>query len=157
MRKLLLAVVPCLVLPASAEAHRYSPVQAAYTVAARYWHQQPCGGHIKVVESLPPANDANNTPGAKTGMWASWNTDTTTENDELAPLPFSTCTIGINVAVWRSARQEGEVMWPDFAIMMIHEFGHLLGRSHSTDSASVMFPAPSDQISITGEYAPGWG
>lgn len=155
----LIAIASMLAIPAAASARHWSPIQAAYTVAARHWHEQPCSGHIKIVVEAPWANDAAKPAGISTSMWASWDVGTPWENREDAPLPFTGCTIGIDSDVWRSADQEGREMWPDFAIDMVHEFDHLRGHGDlfdPADSASIDYIMPSDNIAITGEYAPGW-
>jgi hypothetical protein len=81
------------------------------------------------------------------------------QNVETAPQPFTRCVIWINPAVWGTEKYEGFTAWPEFAIDIVHEVGHLLGRPDlfaPEDTGSIMYVEPSAEIQVTGEYAPGW-
>jgi len=128
---------------------RAEPIAAAIAIAERYWHAAPCSGQIRITVTMPPANDENG--GIDASMWSSWNSTAGT-NVETGTQPFTNCIIGINSAVWNTGEMMAYTAWPEFSIDLIHEFGHLLGHSHSTDPADVMYSEPSAKVQITGEY-----
>jgi hypothetical protein len=133
---------------------RYSPISAAYTLAARYWHQVPCSGHVTITTGRPPSNDAINPYEGATSMWSAWDVGTSNENNESAPLPFTSCAIGINSSVWTSEFQEAYEAWPEFSVDMIHEFGHLLGLPdlfEPTATGNIMYIEPSPLPQFCGE------
>lgn len=136
---------------------RYSPIWAAYTIAARYWGEQPCNGDLTVRYEVPPA--AITVPAFMVpGMWASWDPGTPYENQETAPQPFFGCVIGINPEVWPTEYFMAFTAWRGFLVQWLHEAGHFRGLGHSTDPASVMFFGQlAEKPEISGEYAPGWG
>ena len=172
----LLAVGISLALPGVAGAHgrhhrhvrthhvaRSNPIQAAFAIATHYWGTVPCSGHITIRVEPTPASSASwerHEDPRFVSMWAGWDTGTPNENNEQAPQPFSNCTIGIDSLMWTSAYEEGYERWPEFAICMVHEFGHLLGLGDlfgPQDSGNVEYVEPSADAALTGEAAPGWG
>lgn len=180
MCKVLIVVFLGLLLPSGAQAYKHhamkrriivhhqaswqpNPITVAFAIAARYWHEQPCNSDITIkVESIPPnsASWTRHEDPRNVSMWASWDRGTPNENNEHAPLPFTNCIIGINSLRWTSQELMGYTAWPEFAISMIHEFHHLMGYGDlfaPQDTGSIDYIEPSANITLTGEYAPGWG
>lgn len=137
---------------APAYVERRNPFNAAYALAVGYWGAKPCGGDVRFVWAPPPANDEPVAAGSGVSMWSAWDTGTPDQNNELAPQPFTGCVIGVNPARWATLEFMAYTAWPEFAVGVIHEAGHLLGHAHSSDGASMMYPEPNPRVELTGAW-----
>lgn len=110
-----------------------SPVALAAKDARRLWHAEPCRGRYGVVYA-PVRRGVS--------MYASW---------ERRGARFVGCVIHIGQQ-WSLARERSR--WSEFAADFMHEWGHLLGRGHSDNPRSVMYPVPGRQAWLTGRTFP---
>jgi len=114
--------------PATDFAAGSAPVQAATDVAKTYWQATPCAGNVTITwMALSESTNATSTWANPVGQYD-------------APEQNSNCQIAFNSALtWD---------WTRFCSILVHEYGHLDGKPHSTDAADVMYPyyeKPVDQ------------
>jgi hypothetical protein len=112
-------------------------VVAAADVATAYWGGAPCGGNVAI---------------AWTALSASINATSTWTNPVGAydrPDRNESCAIAFNATLaWD---------WTRFCSILVHEYGHLGGRPHSSDPGDVMYPyyeKPVDRCAASAPAAP---
>jgi len=94
-------------------------VPRAQHIAVDYWHAVPCGGEASVAwAALDPDTNAAST----------WSNPISSYG---APQLNSGCVVDFNATEAFS--------WPMFCTVMVHEYGHLLGRRHVPDRNDVMY------------------
>jgi len=139
------ALVLLIALPTSALAgtrRAKSPVTLASSIAARYWGAMPCQGKIKILtRRRVPVQLEHDSDG-----WVTFDSSLGA-NDLASPAgTYRRCTIALGRSRWpttASMRQD----WDMLCMTMIHEFGHLLGRSHDATTGSVMAAVFTDYTS----------
>lgn len=105
--------------PATDFAPGTSPVTAAEEISKSYWQATPCGGQVSIVWM---------TLGEGTNATSTW-TNPVGQYD--APEQNTSCQIAFNKALaWD---------WTRFCSILVHEYGHLAGRSHAEDPADIMY------------------
>jgi hypothetical protein len=109
----------------------------AADVATAYWGSAPCGGNVAITwAALAETINATSTWTNPVGAY-----DAPDRNDN--------CAITFNVALaWD---------WTRFCSILVHEYGHLGGRAHSSDPGDVMYPyyeRPVDRCAASAPEAP---
>ena len=120
-----------------------SPVSAAAVVGLRYWGVVPCKGEVTVLAKRPLPAGVD----AVSDAWVTFDSPRGPNNLTAPASSYTNCTIGFARWRWRtsvSIRKD----WDMFCTTMIHELGHLLGRTHDSTPGSVMAPAFTDHSSV---------
>ena len=120
-----------------------SPVSLATAVALRYWGVAPCKGQIEVLAKRPLPAGVD----AVSDAWVTFDSPRGANNLAAPASSYTNCTIGFARWRWRtsvSIRKD----WDMFCTTMIHELGHLLGRTHDSTPGSVMAPVFTDHSSV---------
>jgi hypothetical protein len=137
------------------KAKRRNPVTTAATIAKRYWRATPCGGQIKIRAKQPVPSSLS----AITDAWVTFGSPLGENNLAAPPGSFTACTISLARWQW-SSRAEIESDWGMFCLTVIHEMGHLLGRTHSTSPRSVMATTFTSEAAVPrackSTWLPGW-
>lgn len=119
------------------------PLAFAATLAVRYWGSSPCSGQVslRADQPLPAGLEAS------TDAWVTFESSLGA-NDLQAPADtYSRCTISLASWQWPT-RMEMVGDWNMLCLTVIHEMGHLLGKSHSLAPGSVMAPVFEDESSV---------
>jgi hypothetical protein len=106
--------------PATDFAPDSAPVVAAQEISKSYWQATPCAGQVSITwMALGEGTNATSTWANPVGQYD-------------APQLNSDCQIAFNSALaWD---------WTRFCSVLVHEYGHLNGKPHSSDSADLMYP-----------------
>jgi hypothetical protein len=105
--------------PASRFAAASDSTVAAQRIAVEHWGVNPCGGNVSIAWTAQAA-DIN-----AVAHWSSLVPDT-------GPATHRDCVITFN--------RRGTFSWAKFCTVVTHEYGHLIGLSHSSDPDDVMAP-----------------
>ena len=117
-------------------------ISLVMSTAESYWGSTPCGGRIVV----SAAREVPSGMAAGTDAWVTFGSSLG-PNDLGAPSSsYTSCRIGLARWQWPTTAAIRSD-WGMFCLTVIHELGHLLGRSHSLAAGSVMAPV------FTGEGA----
>ena len=95
-------------------------MQVAQQIAAANWGTQACGGRVTVEWGADEANI--NARSYWANPFSSYD----------APEHNTQCRIVFNASM--------SFTWPKFCTVLVHEYGHLTGRPHTTDGPDVMSP-----------------
>ena len=93
---------------------------AAADVAKSYWQATPCAGQVAITWTpLAPTTNATSSWANPIGAYD-------------APEQNSACAIDFNSALdWD---------WTRYCSILVHEYGHLVGHPHGSDTGDVMYP-----------------
>jgi len=91
--------------------------ERAVSIARNVWGAQACNGSITLREASLPGNQSGE---------ASW-----TETRLPTGVRRSDCVISVDNRDWSRARYCG---------VIVHEYGHLLGKGHSSNRRAIMYP-----------------
>jgi len=134
------AVLTGLAVPTSAQAvPSPSPVKAAAAAAKSYWGATPCNGRVTIAArsrlqaGMDPTTDA----------WATFSSSFGANNLAAPAATYRNCTIALARWRWPTAASMAED-WDLLCATVIHETGHLLGRTHDSRRRSVMAPVFDD-------------
>ena len=144
------AVLAGLAVPATAEAAKghssparqqasFAPGKAATTAARRYWGATPCGGRVKTVTRARLGAGVD----PSTSAWATFATPMGANNLAAPAIGYRNCSIFLARWRWPTTASMSED-WDLLCATVIHETGHLLGRSHDARRGSVMAPVFDD-------------
>ncbi len=127
----------------ASQAKASTPLKAAVAVGRRYWGAAGCNGRVKVVARSPLA------PGVHSGAdaWVTFDSPLGANNLAAPADSYTNCVISLGRRRWPTVASMSED-WDMLCTMMIHEMGHLLGRSHNLTRGSVMVPAFTDGSSV---------
>jgi hypothetical protein len=104
-----------------------NPLQVAIEKARALWGVEPCGGSYRV-QLDAPAIDA--------GV-ATFDTPTGAGYYTSPASTWTSCVLHLRASDWTA--HEVETNWPQLCSVVLHEYGHLTGHTHSDEADS---PAP---------------
>lgn len=140
------AVLAGLALPATAAAATPAKpaalLDAAASIAQRYWGAVPCEGRVTIVAFRPLTKGAE--PG--TDAWVTFASPLGANDLAAPPAAYSSCTIAFGRSRWPTTASMRED-WDMLCMTMVHELGHLLGHAHDTTPGSVMAAVFADYSS----------
>jgi hypothetical protein len=113
--------------------------RVAVSVAENTWGQV-CGGRSVLIQWGLPTSPLT-PPGLVTLAWAGW-TDSTGVylGDAGLTADHTSCRVLFDSTTIRLERLSSWRDWSAYCTTMVHEYGHLAGHEHSTDTADVMYP-----------------
>jgi hypothetical protein len=120
-----------------------TPLKAAVVVGRRYWGAVPCNGQIKYMARSPLAPGVH----SATDAWVTFDSSLGTNNLAAPASSYTNCVIALARWRWPTSASMSED-WDMLCTTMIHEMGHLLGRSHDLTPGSVMAPVFTDYSSV---------
>lgn len=119
------------------------PVAAAAAVARRYWGATPCQGSVRVTPRRAVAAGLD----AGASAWVTFGSALGANNLAAPADTYTDCTIAFARKRWPTARSMRQD-WDIFCATTVHEWGHLLGRTHELTPGSVMVPVFTDLSSV---------
>ncbi len=138
------ALVAVLSGPATASAAQRptTAVDLALKVAHRYWGATACQGHIRVAtrQRLPAGL------GRDSDAWVTFGSALGANNLTAPASSYTACRIALTGSRWPTRASLNED-WDMLCMTITHEYGHLLGHDHETETGSVMVPVFSDYSS----------
>ncbi len=114
------------------------PVAYMRVLAPKWWGMQACARRYAVVSYSVAAIN-----GMMVGGEADWIGPDGMNVETGNPALFHDCSLVIpanEYSSWNAIYDD----WPNFCATFLHEYGHLIGRTHSVDPQSVMCPVGSD-------------
>jgi len=120
-----------------------NPLVVAAAAGRQHWGAVPCNGNVKVVARRPLAVGV--APDAD--AWVTFDSALGKNNVAAAASTYTNCVI--TLARWRWPTTASMIEdWDLLCSTMVHEQGHLLGRSHDMSPGSVMAPVFTEGYTV---------
>jgi hypothetical protein len=131
--------------PAGAHRAPRTPLAIALGKAVQMWGVKPCGGHYRVTLAARPNGEVI----AGHARWAS------PVDFSYTDPPLTGCVMELRASEWSAANVE--VNWPQLCTVVLHEWGHLLGHTHSDEGFPNAPGMTREQLDVMrsgkGDYA----